>query len=157
MSFFPGAAHNFTAAIDFAVVYSRPLPDAPKRKKNTPVSHRGKVSDPLQPKIRFGLGGVKGVGGSALEAIFEARSGMLPGEPPPERPKNEPFVDLFDLFCRIRAPFPIVARLEGDQPREDRGDHVSLRGGHSERGIEHLHVGEDAIAEHLPRLRRCAS
>ncbi len=61
----------------------------------------GSGGDTLQPKIRFGLGGVKGVGESALEAIFEARSGMLPGEEKPKAPKNQPFVDVFDLCARV--------------------------------------------------------
>ncbi len=38
--------------------------------------------------IRFGLGAVKGVGGSALEAIFEAR-------------REEPFTSLFDFCERV--------------------------------------------------------
>ncbi|MCX7808571.1 MAG: DNA polymerase III subunit alpha, partial [Deltaproteobacteria bacterium] len=74
--------------IDFTVVYHpqegiRPEP-------GRPVAEGGKLRDPMQPRIRFGLGGVKGVGSAALEAIFEAR--RVHG-------KEQPFVDLFD-FCR---------------------------------------------------------
>jgi hypothetical protein len=35
-------------------------------------------------------------------------------------------VDLFDLLCGVWSLFPAVARLEGDQTREDRGDDVAL-------------------------------
>jgi DNA polymerase-3 subunit alpha len=49
------------------------------------------VKDPLGPQIRFGLGAVRGLGGAALEAVFEARS------------EGGPFRDLFDLGARVDA------------------------------------------------------
>jgi DNA polymerase-3 subunit alpha len=42
------------------------------------------------PQIRFGLGAVRGVGGAALESIFEAR-------------KSGKFIDLFDFASRVDA------------------------------------------------------
>ncbi|MBI2897052.1 MAG: DNA polymerase III subunit alpha [Deltaproteobacteria bacterium] len=44
--------------------------------------------DGSKPAIRFGLGAVKGVGGSALETLFEAR-------------REGPFRDLFDFATRV--------------------------------------------------------
>jgi DNA polymerase-3 subunit alpha len=52
----------------------------------------------MGPKIRFGLGAIKGVGSSAVEAILEARK----GEPTPDGEAPErPFVDLFDFCARV--------------------------------------------------------
>jgi DNA polymerase-3 subunit alpha len=104
--------------IDFTVVYE-PVPlDDPtlRRKGGQPAAQKGVVRDPYRPKIRFGLGGVRGIGTSALEAVFEARSGdgeplpsedaALPGTgaspagaPAPEA--KQPFVDLFDFAARV--------------------------------------------------------
>lgn len=68
---------------DFKVVYTHPEGDRP--------AHRGeRVGDALGPQIRFGLGAVRGLGGAALEAIFEAR-------------RDGPFRDLFDLAARVDA------------------------------------------------------
>src|SRR5262249_32465128 len=52
---------------DFTVVYASPSGDykAPRS---------AKIKDPCQPQIRFGLGAVRGIGDSALEAVFEARA-----------------------------------------------------------------------------------
>jgi DNA polymerase III subunit alpha len=69
---------------DFKVAYTRPLGDGP------PARRGDKIADPLGPQIRFGLGAVRGLGGSALEAVFEARGAG-------------PFRDLFDLAARIDA------------------------------------------------------
>jgi DNA polymerase-3 subunit alpha len=63
---------------DFKVVYTRP---------NGQGRERG---DPLGPQIRFGLGAVRGLGGAALDAVFEAR-------------RDGPFRDLFDLAARVDA------------------------------------------------------
>jgi DNA polymerase-3 subunit alpha len=52
----------------------------------------------LFPKIRFGLGGVKGVGGSALESILEARMRDDQGVPKEEK---QPFQDLWDFSARV--------------------------------------------------------
>jgi DNA polymerase-3 subunit alpha len=49
------------------------------------------VRDPCGPQIRFGLGAVRGVGGAALETLFEARAA------------GGPFVDLFDFASRVDA------------------------------------------------------
>jgi DNA polymerase III subunit alpha len=67
---------------DFKVVYTHP--DGRK-----PLG-RAKIRDPLGPQIRFGLGAVRGLGGSALEAVFEAR-------------RDGPFSNLFDLAARVDA------------------------------------------------------
>src|SRR5690606_19101771 len=57
-----------------------------------PVAFGGKLRDPMSPRIRFGLGAVKGVGSAALQAIFEARE---------VESRKEPFTDLFDLTSRV--------------------------------------------------------
>jgi DNA polymerase-3 subunit alpha len=77
--------------IDFAVVYD-PKEHAPGARPGRPVSMGGTLRDKAQPKIRFGLGGVKGIGQSALEAVFEART--VEG-------KKDPFEDLFDFTARV--------------------------------------------------------
>jgi len=53
----------------------------------------------MGPKIRFGLGAIKGVGTAAVEAILEARQ----GEPEEEggEAHERPFVDLFDFCARV--------------------------------------------------------
>ncbi len=68
---------------DFKVVYTHPVGDRPLRRSE-------KVHDALGPQIRFGLGAVRGLGGAALEAVFEARA-------------DGPFRDLFDLAARVDA------------------------------------------------------
>jgi DNA polymerase-3 subunit alpha len=68
---------------DFKVVYTHPAGDKPLRRSD-------KVRDALGPQIRFGLGAVRGLGGAALEAVFEARG-------------EGPFRDLFDLASRVDA------------------------------------------------------
>jgi len=70
--------------IDFSVIYSAPATNgSPKNKKRT------RVKDHLEPKIRFGLGALRGVGESALEAILDVRQ------------SGGPFMDLFDFAQRI--------------------------------------------------------
>jgi DNA polymerase-3 subunit alpha len=68
---------------DFKVVYSHP-------QGGKPVRRADKIKDPLGAQIRFGLGAVRGLGGAALEAVFEAR-------------RDGPFRDLFDLAARVDA------------------------------------------------------
>jgi DNA polymerase-3 subunit alpha len=68
---------------DFKVVYTHPGGGRPVRRSD-------RIKDPLGPQIRFGLGAVRGLGGTALEALFEARA-------------DGPFRDLFDLAARIDA------------------------------------------------------
>jgi DNA polymerase-3 subunit alpha len=80
--------------IDFSCVYDVNF-EAPKRKPNQPIAVGGKLRDPLNPKIRFGLGAVKGVGTAALESILEVRSA------PGDDGKPEPFGDLFDFTSRV--------------------------------------------------------
>ncbi len=82
--------------VDFTVVYA---PDEAvidgqpiTRPKNKPLSSRGTLRDPMGPKIRFGLGAIKGVGGGALDSVFEERNGEE-GE--------QPFIDLFDFCGRV--------------------------------------------------------
>ena len=86
--------------VNFAVVYDSSQP-APKRKPGQPVAVGGKLRDPLHPKIRFGLGAVKGVGSAALESILEVRSRAAEGEPAVADGKKRPFEDLFDFASRV--------------------------------------------------------
>ncbi len=79
------------SAIDFGVVYD-PAEHAPKSRPDKPVSMAGVLRDPLRPKIRFGLGGVKGIGSAALDAIFEERE---------QCGSKSPFRDLFDFCSRV--------------------------------------------------------
>jgi DNA polymerase-3 subunit alpha len=65
---------------EFAVIYDK-HPSAVKRAKLRAER------DPWRPRIRIGLGGVKGVGDAAVDAILEAR-------------QSGPFVDLFDFCAR---------------------------------------------------------
>jgi DNA polymerase III subunit alpha len=69
------------SAIDFTVVYS-------PRSSATPS---GRFRDPLEPKIRFGLGAIRGLGTAALEAVLEARQA------------GGDFRDLFDFASRVDA------------------------------------------------------
>jgi DNA polymerase-3 subunit alpha len=69
---------------DFTVVYASPNGDAKLR-------GTGRLRDRLGPRIRFGLGAVRGVGEAALETVLEARrSGGM-------------FRDLFDFAARVDA------------------------------------------------------
>ncbi len=70
------------SAVDFTVVYQHP--DGRGQPGRT-----GKLRDRFGPQIRFGLGAVRGVGESALETMFEARSA------------SGNFRDLFDLATRV--------------------------------------------------------
>ncbi|HEY8432447.1 MAG TPA: OB-fold nucleic acid binding domain-containing protein, partial [Sandaracinaceae bacterium] len=87
------------SAIDFTVVYD-PRPNGVKPREDRPVSLGGKLRDPMRPKIRFGLGGIKGIGSAALEAIFEARSQGPDGLPSPDG-AQQPFTDIFDFASRV--------------------------------------------------------
>ncbi|MFT3921669.1 MAG: DNA polymerase III subunit alpha [Myxococcales bacterium] len=78
--------------IDFSVVYE-PTPNIKPRKEGRPVCSGGVVADVEGPKVRFGLGGVKGIGDAALEAIFEARKS--------EDGSPAPFVDQYDFTARV--------------------------------------------------------
>jgi DNA polymerase-3 subunit alpha len=72
---------------DFTVVYDAA---AAKRAAETGKTRRkGKLVDPYEPKIRFGLGAIRGVGDSALQAILEARQ------------TGGAFSDLFDFAQRV--------------------------------------------------------
>ena len=71
--------------VDFTVVYSGGNSKPGKK------GQRRRLSDPYEPKIRFGLGAIRGVGESALEAVLEARK------------EGGPFKDLFDFAERIDA------------------------------------------------------
>ena len=70
------------SAIDFTVVYAHS--DGRGRKRGP-----GKLKDRFGPQIRFGLGGIRGVGDAALESVFEAREA------------GGPFTDLFDFASRV--------------------------------------------------------
>ncbi|MCK6590489.1 MAG: DNA polymerase III subunit alpha, partial [Polyangiaceae bacterium] len=77
---------------DFTVVYEEsPAPGANGRRANGGRRGMGRVRDALRPKIRFGLGAIRGVGESALEAVLEARK------------EGGAFADLFDFAERIDA------------------------------------------------------
>jgi DNA polymerase-3 subunit alpha len=69
---------------DFSVVYAHPRGDGP-------LKGSGKVRDRFGPRLRFGLGAVRGVGEAALETMFEARR------------SGGPFRDLFDFATRVDA------------------------------------------------------
>jgi DNA polymerase-3 subunit alpha len=84
--------------IDFTVVYDeQPDPDI-TRKKDKPVSRRGRLYDPYKARLRFGLGAVKGVGSSALESILAARCGDNASDGLAE---TRAFGDLFDFAARV--------------------------------------------------------
>ena len=73
--------------VDFTVVYG--TEETGKRAAGNPKKRQSRhFDDRLSPKIRFGLGAVRGVGESALEALLEAR-------------EQERFDDLFDLAQRV--------------------------------------------------------
>jgi DNA polymerase-3 subunit alpha len=77
--------------IDFTVVYGgqREPGSKPNGSNGKQAPRRGsRIKDPLQPKIRFGLGAIRGVGEAALQAVLEAR-------------KSGPFLDLFDFAQRV--------------------------------------------------------
>ncbi len=93
--------------IEFSVVYN---PDDAKdvtRLHHKPVCHDGAVHDPMGPKIRFGLGAIKGVGTSALDAILESRQAEHEDDSAPQTSQDEhaalerPFIDLFDFCARV--------------------------------------------------------
>lgn len=70
------------SATDFTVDYEYPRGNAPPRVK-------GKLRDRFGPRIRFGLGAVRGVGEAALESVFEVRK------------EGGPYRDLFDFASRV--------------------------------------------------------
>ena len=81
--------------IEFSVVYNPDEAQNVARLSHKPVCLDGKVLDPMGPKIRFGLGAIKGVGTAALDAILEARKGET------DEHAERPFVDLFDFCARV--------------------------------------------------------
>ena len=64
---------------------------APRRATSRSRRERQGAGSRCGPQIRFGLGAVRGLGGAALEAVFEARAA------------SGPFRDLFDLAARVDA------------------------------------------------------
>jgi DNA polymerase-3 subunit alpha len=74
------------SAVDFTVVYQHPDGRGTQARGGP-----GKLRDRFGPQIRFGLGAVRGVGESALETMFEARTA------------TGAFSDLFDLATRVDA------------------------------------------------------
>ncbi len=83
--------------IDFTVVYDETADPALARKQDKPVARQGKLYDPYNARLRFGLGAVKGVGTAALESILAARS----CESEAENVRKTPFADLFDFTARV--------------------------------------------------------
>ncbi|MBK6811372.1 MAG: DNA polymerase III subunit alpha [Sandaracinaceae bacterium] len=79
--------------IDFSVVYSPEEGRDIRRPKDKPVCQKGVVQDPQVPRIRFGLGAIKGVGSAALDTVFESRQD--------DAHKQDPFIDLFDFCARV--------------------------------------------------------
>ena len=79
------------SGVDFSVVYA--TPDGVKKEtagRVTAAFSGEKVKDALSPRIRFGLGAVRGIGEAAIEAILQARA-------------DGPFKDLFDFAARVDA------------------------------------------------------
>ena len=72
---------------NFTVVYKDPSVRGGPRSQRK----RGRMNDPYEPKIRFGLGAIRGVGEAALEAVLEVRD------------QGGPFKDLFDFAERVDA------------------------------------------------------
>jgi DNA polymerase-3 subunit alpha len=70
---------------DFTVVYDT----SGAKPQNGKGRRKGKLKDALDPKIRFGLGAIRGVGDSALQAVLEARK------------EGGVFTDLFDFAQRV--------------------------------------------------------
>ncbi len=68
--------------LDFTVVYRSQDGKGPPRGP-------GRLRDRYGPQIRFGLGAVRGLGSSALEAVLEARD------------RDGEFLDLFDFASRV--------------------------------------------------------
>ncbi len=67
---------------DFTVVYEYP-------EGRGPTKGTGKLKDGFGPRIRFGLGAIRGVGGAALASVFDVRR------------DGGPFRDLFDFASRV--------------------------------------------------------
>ncbi|MBW2510194.1 MAG: DNA polymerase III subunit alpha [Deltaproteobacteria bacterium] len=84
--------------IEFTVVYTPDDAQDIARLRHKPVCYNGEVHDPMGPKIRFGLGAIKGVGTGAVEAILEARQA---GSDESGETHERPFVDLFDFCARV--------------------------------------------------------
>ena len=74
---------------DFTVVYSAGRANGAANGKGKRKASR--VKDALEPKIRFGMGAIRGVGETALEAVLEVRN------------VGGPFADLFDFAQRVDA------------------------------------------------------
>ncbi|QQR89669.1 MAG: DNA polymerase III subunit alpha [Myxococcales bacterium] len=80
--------------IDFTVVYNDAPDESCKVVKGKQRSRRGKLYDPYRPRLRFGLGAVKGIGVAALDSILSARRNE-------ETKQTQPFLDLFDFAGRV--------------------------------------------------------
>jgi DNA polymerase-3 subunit alpha len=77
---------------DFTVVYAAAGAAKTTNGKARKAQRGGsRAKDPLDPKIRFGLGAIRGVGEAALEAVLEVRN------------DGGPFADLFDFAERVDA------------------------------------------------------
>ena len=83
--------------VDFTVVYAPDEAVDVARLKHKPVCAGGELRDPMGPKIRFGLGAIKGVGSGAVDAILEARH----AEDAQGQVQKRPFIDIFDFCSRV--------------------------------------------------------
>lgn len=85
------------SAVDFTVVYAPEEAQDVARLKHKPVCMHGELRDPMGPKIRFGLGAIKGVGSAAVDAVLEARH----AEDADGETRKRPFIDVFDFCARV--------------------------------------------------------
>ena len=82
--------------VDFTVVYAPDDAANIARLRHKPICYGGVVHDTMGPKIRFGLGAIKGVGESALQTVLESRK-----EETDDGVEERPFADLYDLCARV--------------------------------------------------------
>ena len=74
---------------DFTVVYASPAQGSSTLPRKRSTRRMSRVAESLDPRIRFGLGAIRGVGQASLDAILEARE------------MGGPFADLFDFSQRV--------------------------------------------------------
>ncbi len=88
--------------VDFTVSYDElPQDTPPNSQSRRPVCRRGRLHDPANPRIRFGLGAIKGVGVSAVESILQARQEESEEDVLKSATEKHIFSDLFDCVERV--------------------------------------------------------